>query len=140
QDQIDQADKAAVDREKAAMENLRKMFLAMAQDIRVVLIKLADRLHNMETLAAIPEHKQSRIARETVDIYAPLAERLGMGEVKGQLHDLAFPYIDPEGYKWVKQVSGPLYRNTEKYLRRVMSFVEHELAGREIPASVHGRS
>ncbi len=138
--QTDQTDKAALDREKTAMENLRKMFLAMAQDIRVVLIKLADRLHNMETLAAVPEHKQYRIARETIDIYAPLAERLGMGEVKGQLHDLAFPYIDPEGYKWIKQVSGPMYRNTEKYLRRVMSFVEHELDQRQIPASIHGRS
>jgi GTP pyrophosphokinase len=140
QDQMDQSDKAAVDREKAAMENLRKMFLAMAQDIRVVLIKLADRMHNMETLAAVPEHKQYRIARETMDIYAPLAERLGMGEVKGQLHDLAFPYIDPEGYKWIKQASGPMYRHTEKYLRRVMSFVENELAEHTIVASVHGRS
>lgn len=140
QGQTDQTDKAAVDREKVAMENLRKMFLAMAQDIRVVLIKLADRLHNMETLASVPEHKQYRIARETVDIYAPLAERLGMGEVKGQLHDLAFPFIDPEGYKWIKQASGPMYRNTEKYLRRVMNFVEQELSQRQIPASVHGRS
>lgn len=140
QEQTDQADKAAVDREQAAMENLRKMFLAMAQDIRVVLIKLADRMHNMETLAAVPEHKQYRIARETMDIYAPLAERLGMGEVKGQLHDLAFPFIDPDGYKWVKQASGPMYRNTEKYLRRVMSFVERELTEHQINGSVHGRS
>jgi GTP diphosphokinase / guanosine-3',5'-bis(diphosphate) 3'-diphosphatase len=140
QKQTNQSDKAALDRDKMAVENLRKMFLAMAQDIRVVLIKLADRLHNMQSLAAVPEHKQLRIAAETMDIYAPLAERLGMGEIKGVLQDLSFPYVDPDGYKWIKQASGPMYRNTEKYLRRVMTFVEGELAREGIAATVHGRS
>lgn len=140
QSQTDQSDKAALDRDRTAVENLRKMFLAMAQDIRVVLIKLADRLHNMETLSAVSTQKQQRIARETLEIYAPLAERLGMGEIKGVLQDLAFPYVDPEGYKWIKQVSGPMYRNTEKYLRRVMSYVEKELEGKAIEATTHGRS
>ncbi len=138
--QLDSSNKAAVDREQTATENLRKMFLAMAEDIRVVLIKLADRVHNMETLQAVPEEKQRRIARETIDIYAPLAERLGMGEIKGLLQDLSFPYIDPEGYAWISKASAPLYRDTEKYLRRVMNFVEQELTQQKIPATVHGRS
>ena len=80
-------------------ENLRKMFLAMAQDIRVVLIKLADRYHNMQTLEALHKKDQKRIALETLEIYAPIAHRLGMGELKGQLEDLAFKYLYPEEYE-----------------------------------------
>lgn len=139
-DQTDQSNKAAVDRDKAATENLRKMFLAMAEDIRVVVIKLADRLHNMETLSAVPQHKQFRIARETLDIYAPLAERLGMGEIKGILQDLSFPYVDPEGYAWIRQASAPLYRDTEKYLAKVITFVDKELQAKDISATIHGRN
>lgn len=133
-------DKSVTDRELAAVENLRKMFLAMAEDIRVVLIKLADRLHNMQTLDAIPAEKQRRIAKETMEIYAPLAERLGMGEVRGELQDLAFKYVDPEGYAWISKAARPEFRNTEKYLRRVMRFVERELATHKIEADVHGRN
>jgi GTP pyrophosphokinase len=131
---------AQVAREQLAVENLRKMLMAMAQDIRVILIKLADRQHNMETLSAVPEEKQRRIAAETMEIYAPLAERLGMGEMKGKLEDLAFPYVDREGYDWVQQQAGPLYAETDRYLRRVMRFVEQELQAHHIEASVHGRA
>jgi GTP pyrophosphokinase len=127
-------------REQAAVENIRKMLLAMAQDIRVVLIKLADRLHNMETLDAVPEEKQRRIAMETMEVYAPLAERLGMGEMKGKLEDLAFPYVDPTGYVWIKEHAMPLYTETDRYLRRVMKFVEGEMAASHIEGSVHGRA
>ena len=86
-------------REEYFLENLRKMFLAMATDIRVVIIKLADRLHNMRTLDALPPEKRERIARETMDIYAQIANRLGISEIKGELEDLSCKYLDPEDYE-----------------------------------------
>lgn len=109
------------------IENLRKMFLAMAKDIRVVLIKLADRLHNMKTLHYVPKEKQARIARETLEIYAPLASRLGMGEIKGQLEDLAFPYVYPEEYEKVTEIMKGKYEQKEKKLSRVKHEIEKEL-------------
>ena len=93
-------------REEAQAENVRKMILAMVDDIRVVLIKLADRLHNMRTLKHLSPERQEKIARETLEIYAPIAHRLGMGRVRGELEDLAFPYVDPVGYQRVAQVQG----------------------------------
>jgi len=97
-------------------ENLRKMFFAMAEDLRVVLIKLADRLDNMETLGSVPLEKQKRIALETLEIFAPLANRLGIGELKGQLQDLAFSYLYPKEYEWLIKNVEEKYETRKKYL------------------------
>lgn len=110
------------------VETLRKMFLAMAEDIRVVLIKLADRLHNMETLEAVAQEKQRRIALETLDIYAPLAARLGIGEIKMKLDDLAFPYVYPDEHKWLIENVREVYTERQKYCEGLIPVVR-ELLG-----------
>ena len=122
-------------------ENLRKMFFAMAQDLRVILIKLADRQHNMETLGSLPPEKRSRIALETMEIFAPLANRLGMGDVKGRLEDLAFPYIYPREHEWLMDNFKERYREREKYLERVKPVLEKILKeGKIKPINVHFRA
>ena len=126
-------------REEEFVENLRKMFLAMAKDLRVVLVKLADRLHNMQTLQAVPEEKQVRIARETLEVYAPLAERLGMGGVKTQLDDLAFPYVYPDEFGKVKSLSMIHYKKTEEHIRKVKTTILKSLIKEKIEAKVDGR-
>jgi len=105
------------------VENLRKMILALSQDIRVIIIKLADRLHNMETLYALPPQKQKRIALETSEIYAPLAYRLGMQKVSGELEDLAFPFIYPREYRWLENHIAEKYEEREKYLERAKPII-----------------
>src|SRR3954469_15524867 len=90
-------------KEERQAENVRKMVLAMVDDIRVVLIKLADRLHNMRTLEHLPEDRRQHIAQETLDVYAPIAHRLGMGKVRGELEDLGFRHVDPIGYQQVHE-------------------------------------
>lgn len=124
---------------KEFLENLRKMFVAMAQDIRVVMIRLADRLHNVATLDGVALAKQKRIALETLEVYAPLAERLGMGKLKGELEDLAFPYIFPEEYQWVMDVARPHFKYSEENITEIINKVRQQLVKHGIKAKVEGR-
>ncbi len=109
------------------VENLRKMILAISQDLRVVFIKLADRLHNMKTLGALPPAKQKRIALETSEVYAAIAYQLGMWEFSGELQDLAFPYIHPTEYRWLKQNVADAYQTRRKYLELIKPTLEETL-------------
>lgn len=123
------------------IENLRKMFLAMAEDVRVVIIKFADRLHNLQTLDAIPYKKQYRIALESLEIYAPIANRLGMGEMKGRIEDAAFKYVYPKEYDWTKNLAQTTAQSQDAYLERVMTNVRQDLTNAHVPfVEVHGRS
>lgn len=110
------------------VENLRKMFIALSEDIRVILIKFADRIHNLETLDALPEEKRKRIALESMEIYAPIAHRLGMWDIKGQLEDLSFKHIDAENYNWVKNLMDATAPEKEKSLDRVVRKLNNTLA------------
>src|ERR1700684_674061 len=111
-------------REDRQAENVRKMLLAMVSDVRVVLIKMADRLHNMRTLQHLSPDRQESIARETLDIYAPLAHRLGMGKVRGELEDLGFRYTDPVNYQKVADAIETRRMEGEQFLRHVQSHIE----------------
>lgn len=110
------------------LENLRKMFLAMANDIRVIIIRLADRLHNMKTLSYLPPEKQQRIALETLEIYAPIANRLGIGEIKGALEDLSFQHLDPENYSMVVHLVESQHKESDKFLETVIKEIKETLA------------
>jgi hypothetical protein len=107
--------------EQQQAENIRKMLLAMAEDIRVVLIKLADRLHNMRTLYGLPSEKQVRIARQTMEIYAPLAERLGIWQIKWELEDLAFKVLEPERFRELARLLDTRRKGRETYIDRAIA-------------------
>lgn len=126
--------------ENYSIENFRKMFLSMASDIRVVLIKLADRLHNLKTLQGLPQKKQHRIAQETIQIYAPLAFRLGMGDLKGQLEDLAFPFILPKEHQWVSRLLSAKIAGRQKIVDQAQKDIIKILKSEKIEVTdVHGR-
>ncbi len=129
----------ALGREEQQAENLRKMVLAMVDDIRVVLVKLADRLHNMRTLEHLPPEKRQWIAQETVEIYAPIAHRLGMGKVRGELEDLAFRYIEPEAHEEMKKEVETRRKVSEDFLAEVCAQVEAKMKEHSIPARISGR-
>ena len=127
------------DAESLHAESLRKMLVSMAEDIRVVLIKLADRLHNMNTLDALPPEKRKRIAQETLDIYSPLAHRLGIWEIKWRLDDLAFRHLNEEKYREISKILASKRAEREDYIEKVASTLREELARYDITAEVIGR-
>jgi GTP pyrophosphokinase len=134
-----QSEPAGSRHEHAQAESLRKMLLAMAEDVRVVFIKLADRLHNMRTLSALPEEKQKRIARETMDIFAPLANRLGIWQMKWELEDLAFRYLEPTTYRQTANFIAERREDREAYIAGFVETLSRELSGSGVKAEVTGR-
>ena len=125
--------------DRVQAESLRKMLVAMAEDVRVVLIKLADRLHNMRTLDALPEERRKRIARETAEVFAPLAHRLGIWQFKWQLEDLALRHLDPEKYREISRFLAVKRGERERYIEGVMATLRKELEKAGIKADVSGR-
>ncbi|HEY8869871.1 MAG TPA: bifunctional (p)ppGpp synthetase/guanosine-3',5'-bis(diphosphate) 3'-pyrophosphohydrolase [Candidatus Limnocylindrales bacterium] len=125
--------------EQQQAENIRKMLLAMAEDIRVVLIKLADRLHNMRTLAALPLEKQQRIAHQTMEIYAPLAERLGIWQIKWELEDLAFKALEPERFRELAKLLDTRRKGREGFIERAIEELRPRLEAAGITADLQGR-
>ena len=126
-------------REEQQAENLRKMMLAMVDDIRVVLIKLADRLNNMRTLEFLPPDRQQKIAQETLEIYAPIAHRLGMGKIRGELEDLGFRFLDPIAYEQVHLAVESRRKQGEQFLARVEDVLQDKLKEAGITATVESR-
>src|SRR2546422_1828732 len=120
-------------------ENVRKMLLAMVHDVRVVVVKLADRLHNMRTLEFLPTEKQQRISRETMDLYAPIAHRLGMGLIRNELEDMAFRYLEPSAYLELSKQVASKSKFHEKFLSEVQETIRKKLVENSIPAEVEGR-
>src|SRR5579884_4029589 len=126
-------------REERQAESVRKMLLAMVTDIRVVMVKLADRLHNMRTLDHLPRERQERISQETLEIYAPIAHRLGMGKIRGELEDLSFQYLEPEAWaELVREIESKRLQHEES-LQKVKHDIEVNLAREGIPARIDGR-
>jgi guanosine-3',5'-bis(diphosphate) 3'-pyrophosphohydrolase len=127
-------------RDDRQAENYRKMLVAMAQDIRVILIKLADRLHNMRTIGSMPKHKQQDKATETLEIFAPLAHRLGIHAIKWELEDLAFATLHPRKYDEIKQLVSQQREEREAYVARAGQYLEKELGAVGIEADISGRA
>jgi len=128
-------------KEEYLLENLRRMFLAMASDIRVVIIKLADRLHNMRTLGFNPPEKRPGIARETMEIFVPLADRLGIGEIKAELEDLSFKYLDQKNYEMVKNLRDNYYKEGEQFKNQAIKELEKEIKSKNIKIlKIYGRA
>lgn len=109
------------------IENLRKLIIAMSRDLRVIIIKLADRLHNMKTLSVLPEDDRKKISLETIEIFAPLAYRLGMQKLSGELEDLAFPYLQPTEYEWLRETVGEEFSERQKYAEKLKPIVLKKL-------------
>jgi GTP diphosphokinase / guanosine-3',5'-bis(diphosphate) 3'-diphosphatase len=137
---IEQLPDRALDTAQADAETLRKMFLAMAEDVRVVIVKLADRLHNMRTLEWLSEDRQRALARETMDIYAPLASRLGVWQFKWELEDLAFRYLEPEEYRRIASMVAQKRGERERYVRLLTDELRAALEEADIEAEVSGRA
>ncbi len=126
-------------KEEQQAETLRKMFIAMAQDIRVVLIKLADRTHNLRTLRYLNTYKQKEIARETIEIYAPLAHRLGIYKIKWELEDLAFRYLNPGDYFQLVEKLAKKRKEREHFINRIIDVIQEQLSEASIQAEIQGR-
>jgi GTP pyrophosphokinase len=120
-------------------ESIRKIILAMTDDLRVIFIKLADRIHNLKTLKFLSENKQKQIARETLEIYAPIANRLGMGRIKAELEDLSFRFVNPEGYFEVASLVEPRRKKAEKELKKLMVSIASLMKQNNIPAEITTR-
>lgn len=123
------------------VENLRKLFLAVAKDVRVIFVKFADRIHNLMTIEVLPPEKKYRIARESLEIYAPIAGRLGMGEMKAQLEDLSFPHVYPDEFKWLMETIRGKYEAKESHLKNERRILEEELERTKINCNrIYGRT
>src|SRR4029450_13325475 len=125
--------------EERQAENFRKLLLAMVDDVRVILVKLADRLHNMRTLQYLPEERRVRIARETMDIYAPLAGRLGMSRIKNELEDLSFQYLEPEVYKDLATRVEEKRKRATEVIGKITATVSEKLVAAGLQATLEGR-
>jgi GTP diphosphokinase / guanosine-3',5'-bis(diphosphate) 3'-diphosphatase len=126
-------------KEEKQAENFRKMLLAMTDDIRVIMVKFADRLHNMRTLQFLSGERREAIARETMEIYAPLANRLGMGKMRGELEDLAFSYLEPKSYQELKEVVERKRKSHEAFLAEVTRMVDGKMKEHSIPCRIESR-
>ncbi|WP_064609266.1 RelA/SpoT family protein [Streptobacillus moniliformis] len=127
-------------KEGKQIENIRKMVVAMSEDVRVVIIKLADRLHNMRTLKYQTPEKQIEKSKETMDIYAPIAHRIGMGKIKSELEDISFYYLNKKGYQEIKFLVNTKKEERQRYIKKIIEIIEKELKNASIEAHVNGRT